>query len=144
MAKVERTGTINAPVEKVFAYIKDPSNNVEWIPSQIEVTDLTRTEEGVGSHYRWVYKLAGMRFEGDSTCTEYVPNQRLVTESKGGIVSTWTYAFQPHDGGTRLNLVLEYTVPIPVLGKVAERLVLRQNEREADLAIANLKAIMEA
>ena len=34
-------------------------------------------------------------------------------------------------------------IPIPMLGKVAERIVLAQNEREADLAMANIKAWAE-
>jgi len=42
-----------------------------------------------------------------------------------------------------LNLVVEYTIPVPVLGKLGERMVLRQNEREADQAMANIKAKME-
>jgi len=143
MAKVERSITINAPVEKVFAYIEDPTLNPEWLPSVMEVKDVTVTEEGVGSHFRWVYKLAGLLFEGESTTTEYIPNRRIVTQSKGGIVSTWTWTFERHDGGTKANLVVEYTIPVPVLGKLAEALVLRLNEREADLAMANIKAMME-
>jgi len=67
----------------------------------------------------------------------------MVTESKGGIVSTWTWTFQPHDNGTRLSVVVDYTIPIPVLGKIAEAFVLRQNEREADLAMANIKERLE-
>ena len=143
MAKVERSIIINAPVEKVFAYIEDPTLNPEWLPSVMEVKDVTLTEEGVGSHFRWVYKLAGLLFEGESTTTEHIPNRRIVTQSKGGIVSTWTWTVQPHDGGTKANLVVEYTIPVPVLGKLAEPLVLRLNEREADLAMANIKARME-
>jgi len=144
MPTVERTISINAPVEKVFEYISDATNQPEFIPSQVESEFVIRTEEGVGSQTRWVYKLLGIRFKGESTCTEYVPNERIVTESRGGIVSTWTYTFEPEDGGTKLTMVVDYTIPIPVLGKFAEALVLRQNEREADLANANLKAIMEA
>jgi uncharacterized membrane protein len=144
MPKIERSVTINAPVEKVFAYIADANTELEWMPSIIDVKDVTKTKEGVGSHFRWVYKLAGMRFEGETTTTEYILNQRMVSQTKGGIVSTWTYVFAPHAGGTKLNLVIDYTVPIPVLGKLAEALVLKQNEREADLAMANIKARMEA
>ena len=144
MPTVETTGTIDAPVEKVFDYISDATNEAEWLPSQVESEYVIRTEEGVGSRYRWVYKLLGIRFEGESTCTEYVRNKRLVTESKGGILSTWTYTFEPEDGGTKLTLVVDYTIPIPVLGRFAEALVLGQIEREADLGMANLKAIVEA
>jgi len=144
MATVKRTVVIDAPVEEVFNYIADPMNEVQFIPSIVEVSDVTRTETGVGSHYRWAYKMFGMRFRGESTCTEYVPHERMVTDSRGGIVSTWTYTFQPEDGATKMTLTIDYTIPVPVLGKFAEALVLRQNEREADLAMANLKAILEA
>jgi uncharacterized membrane protein len=141
MAKVERSITINAPVEKVFAYIDGPTNQLEWLPSVTEVKDITG--QGVGCHYRWTYKMAGLRFEGETTFTEHIHNERIVTQSKGGIDSTWTFSFEPHDGGTKLNLEVEYTIPIPVLGRLAEGLVLRQNEREGDLAMANIKARME-
>jgi len=144
MATVKTITIIDAPVEKVFNYIADPMNEVQFIPSIVEVSDVTRTEEGVGSHYRWAYKMLGMRFRGESTCTEFVPHERIVTESKGGILSTWTYTFQPADGGTKMSLTVDYTIPVPVLGKFAEGLVLKQNEREADLATANLKGILEA
>lgn len=141
MAKVERTIIINAPVEKVFAYIEDPMLMPEWLPGMIEAKDVTG--QGVETHFRWLYKMSGLRFEGETTVSEHIPNERIVTQSKGGIVSTWTWTFQPHDGGTEMNLVLEYTVPVPVLGKLAETLVLRQNEREADQAMANIKAKVE-
>ena len=143
MASVERSITIDAPVEKVFSYIDDPLNNLEWLPSVMEVKDVTRTGQGVGTHYRWVYKMVGLRLEGEETVTEYIPNQRRVSQTKSGVISTWTWTFEPHDGGTKLNLVVEYTIPIPVLGKLAEALVLGQNKREADLAMANIKARME-
>ncbi len=141
MAKIEKSITINAPVDKVFAYIEDPMSNPEWLPSLMEVKDVVG--QGAGTHFRWTYKMVGLRLEGESTTTEYIPNRRIVTESKGGAVSTWTWTFEPHDGGTKATLVVDYTVPVPVLGKLAEALVLKQNEREADLAMTNIKARLE-
>jgi hypothetical protein len=38
---------------------------------------------------------------------------------------------------------VEYTIPIPVLGKLAERLVLKRNEREASMWLENVKERME-
>ncbi len=141
MAKVERSITINASVEQVFAYIEDPMNDVEHTAGVIEIKDVTGS--GVGAHNRWVYKMAGLRFEGESTVTEHIPNERIVTQTKGGIASTWTYTFEPHDGGTKLTVNVEYTIPVPVLGKLAEKLVLKRNEREADLNMANIKESIE-
>jgi len=61
MAKVVKSVTINVPVEKVFNYLEDPLNLPEIWPSLVEVIEVQRTPEGVGSTYRWVYKLAGIR-----------------------------------------------------------------------------------
>ena len=141
MAKVERSITINAPVEKVFNYIEDPMNNPEWVPSIMEITDVSGS--GVGKHHRWTYKMAGVLLKGETTFTEHIPNERIVSQSKGGVTSTWILNFKTHDGGTMMELDIEYTIPIPVLGKIAEKIVLKRNEREADLAISNIKEKME-
>jgi carbon monoxide dehydrogenase subunit G len=141
MAKVERSIIINAPVEKVFSYISDPNNELEAIPSITDVRDIKG--EGVGQRWSWSYKMVGITFKGESEVIESIPNQRHVHKSTGGIASTWTYTFSPEDGGTRLGVMVEYTVPVPVLGKVGERMVLQKTEREADLAMTNIKETLE-
>ena len=143
MARIEKTITINAPVEEVFGYVEEPANVPEYWPSVIEVKDVEELPNG-GTKYAWVYKMAGVRFEGTSEDTEHITNQRVVSKSKGGIESTITWTFQPEDGGTKVTFEAEYTVPIPLLGKLAEAFIVKQNEREAELLLANLKARMEA
>jgi len=141
MAKVQRTITINAPVEKVFAYIADPTNELEFIPG---ITDIRNVKgEGVGRTYNWTYKMMGISRSGKSETIEYKLNERYVSKSSGGIVSTWTWTFMPEAGGTQMNLGVDFTIPVPVIGKFAERLVTRQTEREADLAMATLKDRLE-
>ena len=141
MAKVARSIIINAPVEKVFTYIADPKNELETVPSITDIRDIIG--QGVGQRYSWTYKMMGISLKGESEVIEYVPNERYVTRSTGGIISTWTWTVKPEGDGTQLNLVVEYTIPVPVLGKVGERLVSRQNQREADLAMATLKDRLE-
>ena len=142
MAKVERTITINAPVEKVFSYLDEPTNLPEIWPSFVEVKDVKRLPSG-GNSFGWVYKMAGMPFKGTSEEVEYVPNERVVAKTKGGIESTVTWTYQAEDGGTRLTLEVEYTVPVPLLGRLAEALIVKLNENEADVVITNLKTRME-
>mgnify|MGYP001821985126 CR=1 FL=1 len=143
MPKVEKTATINVPVEKVFDYWTEPANLPEFWPSLVEVKDRQRLPNG-GNSFRWVYKMAGVRFEGTSEDVEYLANQRTVTKGKGGIESTITMMFQPEAGGTQVTLEVEYTVPIPLLGKLAEAAVVKLNENEIVLVLANLKDRMEA
>ena len=143
MPKIERSITVNAPVDKVCAYMSEPKNQLEWLPGMTGISDIVRTEQEVGSHFRWTYKMMGIPFHGESKTVEYVPNKRAVVKNTG-IPSTWTWGYEPQGGGTKISLTVEYTIPVPVLGKVAERLVLRQNEREADLGLANIKERLES
>jgi len=143
MAKVEKTVTINATAEKIFNYISNPASLPEFWPSLIEVRDVKPLPNG-GNTNRWVYKMAGMRFEGTSEDVERVPNQRLVSKTKGGVDSTQTWTLKSEAGGTKVTFSVEYAVPIPVLGKLAEAIIVKMNDHEGDLVMANLKARMEA
>jgi carbon monoxide dehydrogenase subunit G len=144
MAKVVRSVNINVPVEKVFEYLNDPLNLLEIWPSLVEVSDVKRTPDGVGSTNRWAYKLAGMRFEGKAEIVEYIENERVVTKaSGGGMEATHTHTYEGTNGGTKFTCESVYTIPIPVLGKLAEAVVVKLNENEADVFMANLKARLE-
>jgi uncharacterized membrane protein len=143
MARVIKSISIEAPVEKVFGYFDDPTNLPEVWPSLLEVSEVKRLPNG-GSSFRFVYKMAALRFEGTSEDVDYIPNELTITESKGGIDSTITLTYRPEGEGTRLTFENEYTVPIPVLGRLAEAVILRQNEREVELILANVKDALEA
>jgi uncharacterized membrane protein len=86
----------------------------------------------------------GRYFEGDTTITEYIQDQRVVSSNAGGIPSTFVWTYQPEDGGTRLTVEVEYTVPVKVLGRLAEPVVAKLNEREAETVLENLKTAMAA
>ncbi len=143
MAKLKKTITINAPVEKVFGYWQKPTNLLEVWPSMVEVKDVKQLPNG-GYSFQYVYKMAGMRLKGTSEDTEYVLNQRTVNKSRGGVQATQTFTYQPEASGTKLTWEIEYTVPVPLLGKLAEAIIVKMNERESELVLSNLKARMEA
>jgi uncharacterized protein YndB with AHSA1/START domain len=142
MATVKSSGTINAPVEKVFEYVK-PENLPEIWPSLVEVKNVKELPNG-GYSWDWVYKMAGMRFNGSSVHTEFVANERTVSESTGGIESTITWTYEPEGGGTKMTTLVEYKIPVPLLGKIAEAFIVKMNENESDIILANLKARLEA
>jgi len=141
MAKITKSIRIKAPAGKVFAYVADPTSLTEWMVGMMEVSDVSGS--GADLHFQWRYKMAGIPFSGETQYREYIANQRTVSESKGGIPSTFTWMLTPEDGGTKVDLQVDYTIPVPVLGKLAEKLVLRRNEREADLWMENIKERLE-
>ncbi|MGB5267627.1 MAG: SRPBCC family protein [Polyangiales bacterium] len=142
MPTINSSTKIKAPVDKVFAYVTDPTNLAEWMVGITEVKDVTGS--GVGQHHHWTYKMVGIPLHGETTTSECVSNERWVTNSKGGATSIFTFTFAPHEGGTKLNVDIDYTIPIPVLGNLAEQLVLKRNQRDMDVSMENLKDNMEA
>lgn len=141
MAKIERSVKINAPVEKVFEFIGDPENFLQTHPGLTNVGDVTG--RGEGQTWSWSYKMMGLPFQGKAQVIRSVLNSERVERTTGGIRSTWTWRLKREDGGTQVDLTIDYTIPVPVLGKVGEWLTLRQNEREADVGMANIKDRME-
>ena len=139
MARVEKEIIIHAPLEKVFNYISEPSNLPEFWPSLMEINGVRSLPNG-GYSGRWVYKMAGMRFEGTGEYTQIVPNQWFVIETKGSINSTMTWTFRSREDITKVTLTVEYKVPIPLLGKLAEAIIVKMNDQEGDLMMANLQA----
>jgi carbon monoxide dehydrogenase subunit G len=68
----------------------------------------------------------------------------LTIVGKGGIDSTFSWDFIPENGGTRVTVQIDYKVPIPVLGKLAEGVITRQNDKDTETMMATLKTKVEA
>jgi uncharacterized membrane protein len=142
MASWKNSIVIHAPADRVFAYVDDPMNLVEWLPSMVEIQNVIGT--GAGQQQEWTYKMAGLLLRGQATVVEHVPNKSAVHQTIGMISSDFGYAVEPHEEGSVLTLEVEYSVPIPVLGKLAEHIALRRNEREFQIALENVKETLEA
>ncbi|MFC1903913.1 SRPBCC family protein [Chloroflexota bacterium] len=139
MAKVDKEIWIETPIEKIFGYISDPRNLPEFWPSLMEIKDVQSLPDG-GYSARWVYKMMGMRFDGTGKYTQIVPHQFFVIETEGGIRSKIAWTVRSWGNKTRVTLSIEYKIPIPLLGKLAEAIIVKMNDHEGDLIMANLQA----
>lgn len=142
MLKLERSVTIATPVETVFDYVSDPRNLPEIWPSLVEVKDVRPLANG-GKRFDFIYKMAGFRFAGISEDTEYVRPDHLFIKITGGIEGAFQWKFTPLGKETRVTLTVTYTIPGALLGKLAEPFIARQNERENELLLDNLKLRLE-
>jgi uncharacterized membrane protein len=141
MARIHKSIEIKAPAKEVFAYLDDPEREPEWMSGMIEVNNVKGS--GVGKHFDWTYKMVGMKFKGESTLTKDVPEKLLVAETKGGIESTWTFKLEQRKDVTVLDLDIDYKIPLPVLGRVAEKILLKRSERDAETDLMNIKDRLE-
>ncbi len=53
------------------------------------------------------------------------------------------WSFDARDGKCELTLRLDYEVPIPLLGRLAESVLVKLNEREIDTMLQNLRERLE-
>jgi serine protease inhibitor len=90
-----------------------------------------------------VYKMAGVRFDVETECTEFVPNERTVYESEGGVSSTLTWTYEGQDGSTRVTMDMEYQVNLPGLRKLGEAFLTKVSQNEGRAILGNVKAKME-
>ncbi len=143
MSLISKSIIINAPIEKVFAFMQDPTNLPEIWSSMVEIKNPQINKLG-GYDFGWVYKMAGLKFDGESTTTEFIRNKKIVTESTKGIRSKFVWSFDYAKDQTHLTLDVEYTIPIPLINKLADGFITKTNETEAESTLKNLKSRMES
>ena len=95
---------IDAPVETVFDFFKDP--NQQRDAALFDMYDVTVTKDGVGTNYTWGIKVAGLRFEGLEVLTDVVPNKHITERSSVSLAGQWEYDFEPEGTGTRLTMTV--------------------------------------
>ena len=93
---------IDAPVETVFDYFKDPASDDGL---GVEVLEAKMTKEGIGTYLTWRVKVAGIPvWHGMDVFTDLVPNKHITEKSSSAMVGTWEYTFEPEKTGTRLTM----------------------------------------
>jgi len=142
MATWKNSIVIHASADKVFAYVDEPMNYTTWLPNMVEVRNVIG--HGIGQQYEWTFKMGGLLHRGQTVIVEYVPNQRASHQIIGNIHALWDYDVGPQDEGMVLTIGVDYSVPIPVLGRLAEHIVVRELGRQFDVGLENVKDVMEA
>lgn len=142
MYKIKKSILIDAPITKVYEFMADPANLPEIWPSMVEINNVRENSKG-WSTYEWVYKMGGIKFNGESDTLQAVKNKHVTTVSTKGIQSRFDFDYSENNGKTEVTVEAEYSVPASVLSKITEQIIGKLNEHEADVMLSNLKARME-
>ena len=140
----KRSVHVDAPVETVFGYVKDPRHFVNAMAGREvgdRITDITLTPEGVGSTYTWQSGTFVFHLHGVMTREEYISNERIADHSSTGPV--WTFTFEPDPAGTTLTLAFEWSTRVPLMDKAVD-FVAWNGDRDIDRILATLKKEIEA
>jgi uncharacterized membrane protein len=141
MPTIRKSIEIKRPVDEVYTFMTTPENMLLIMPSLVEAKNAKRSEDGANS-FDWTYKMAGVHFHGHAESTEVERGRRLVMRSDKGIANNFRWTFQGSDDSTQVAVEIDYEIP-GVLGKLAQPLLRKLNEREAELMLSNAKAHLE-
>jgi hypothetical protein len=144
--KFEGSAVIDRPIEEVFTFLADGTNDPKFSPRVLEIEQRTDGPVGVGTVYASTVKDAGMKTTREFEITEFdqptrirwkETSKNLVTASEGG------YDLERVDeSSTRLTVhnVLEGHG----FGKLFAGLALRAAQKDADAFAGRIKAAVES
>jgi carbon monoxide dehydrogenase subunit G len=141
----EGTATIDRPIEEVFDFLADGTNDPRFSPRVQEIRKTTEGPIGVGTVFASTVKDAGMTTQREFKLTEFERPTRIrwteisknaITAPEGG------YDLTPDGDGTRVRIfnVLEGHG----VGKLLAPLALRAARKGADDMARAIKAAVEA
>jgi carbon monoxide dehydrogenase subunit G len=142
--RFEGTTVIDRPIEEVFNFLADGTNDPKFSPRVLEIAKTTDGPPGVGTVYASTVKDAGVKTKREFKITEFDSPTRIrwaevsknqVTAPEGG------YDLAPDGSGTRVTIynVLEGHG----IGKLFAPLALRSARKGADEFAASIKAAVE-
>ena len=142
MATAEKHIIINAPPEKIWDLVKDPTKWHTWFVGAAAPKSV-QGDGGVGTVVETGMTVANIPMPAKITVVEAVHPVRW----KGDFTSPASEGYQlwmyeKVDGGTKLTFRIEANLSGPA--KLAEGLVIKSFEQMADKTLTNVKALAEA
>jgi ligand-binding SRPBCC domain-containing protein len=128
MERIERTILIAAPIERVFSFHDDTRNLLAITPPHLKVSITSMGTPGPGYEVHLTVRLLGLvPMHWHVRITEHVPPVRMTDVQVSGPFRSWKQMrfLRSVEGGTELKDVVEYEVPLGILGRVANALFIR-------------------
>lgn len=113
MGQAEVTVTIEAPVEKVFDFVDEPSNTPRFMRGISRYDPVGSTRTGLGAVYASIAVIVGREFDVELEVTGWRQNEMLTAASRKGPKTRGTWRFEKIDEGTtEATLLYEYDLPM--------------------------------
>lgn len=143
MMEIQHTVVIDRPVEDVFNFLSDASNDRLW-ETGVEACVPDR-EPSVGQKRDVVMKVFGRRYEGVAEVTEFDSNRRLTIEIQSGlpVKGESRFEFDSINGSTQIDYSLRAT-PVNRVFKMAQSVMGWMLQRQWEDDLQALKDLLES
>ncbi len=146
MPVVDDSVTINAPAEKIFAFLVEGSNIPVYDSSCTRCEQEGEGAPALGMRLRGATKLLGKEFDWVTECTEFEPGKAFAVTSVEGKLSFRLRSSLSAEGeATRLDYHIEAESGLGgVFGRIADPLVTKAERRQVKANLGTLKDLMES
>ncbi len=131
MSTIQRTLTLRAPAETVWAIVADPKRAPAWMPDITDRDVSAGDPLGVGVQWREQGLLRGRTYTTMYEVTAWEPPHRIayrrLAAAKGDYHWVETITLQPGAGETTITLSLDYAMPGGIIGKLYEHFLFRKD-----------------
>jgi uncharacterized membrane protein len=143
MAHAEERVIVNRPVNQVFAFILDGTNNPLWRSSVLDIERVPGTPAEVGARFKQGLKgPGGRRIAGDYEITECQPNTLIRFQVIAGPARpTGAYSFEPVNEGTAVTFSLDHE-PRGLIERLMSPMIARTMRQEVT-TLGQLKTYLE-
>lgn len=128
--ELERTQTVPAAADAVFAFFKKPENLEHLTPAGLGFRILTPSPITMreGALIDYTIRLSGLPVRWTTLITRYEPPLLFVDEQLKGPYAYWhhTHEFRPTAGGTEVRDRVLYALPLGPAGELLHRLYVRK------------------
>lgn len=144
MATLTRSITIDAPVEKGFDYALDIRNMLNM--PDVGLSNVELKPDGVGTSARVMTHFLLFHMEMDFKYTEVVRPERIVAGEVGSGIDkpTWTFTFEPVEGGTEFTVLGEWLINVPAVGGKLEDLMVKEHKDFVEKILTSIKTGAES
>lgn len=144
LGDIEHSIEIEAPVEDIFDFTGDWRNLPQYFPGIYEWQPTTHMTEGEGARFSYKTRQLGVEFYIETEIITVVLNQERTFRTISGADIKAQWLFESMNGRTKTTYVLDYDVPVPIVGKIIDALLVRpkQEERVKEM-LENLKMLIE-
>ena len=137
---VEKTISVDAPPEQVWAYWRNLSNLPMWMSHVREVRPVGE------NRWHWVVDgPAGVPVEWDSELLNVEENREMTWQTVGDsdVGNVGRIRFEPDGGGTRIQVQMRYMPPGGVIGHAVAKFFGADPRTEMDADLARMKSAIE-
>lgn len=144
MTRVEASVDIRAPLADVFAYASDWRKWDEWWEGVSGFQPTSEPTRGDGARYAYKTRIAGVRTNIETEIHDFAENVGWTGIVVKGPPHKTKWVFEGKGDLTRFTYILEYTLPVPILGPLLDSLLMRPGwRRRLEKSLQNLRVFFE-